>query len=300
MRKRTTILPGWWIVLIASSAHASPILRPDLQKPIGQLICAGSQNFFTKELWSYRIFDAQIIGTWDGNKAEDRPGYSGYVSSLCANRRWVAWTHSAFGVEEQDDRFVLPEAELATQCRRAVIAFAPAAKGDIQILGSSGISKKAGDGTVGVQCYPKTPKQQGPSLWFLLPVGRGPLDEAPFEGARVQAPADILQWVNRARAGVGRAPLIMAPAAAHILTQELASPTVQHDRSALKSIRAKLAQHSIVLLGEDRVQGDNLAQAVWLLWNSPLHRHLLLRADAHWLDIHSQGTTLVLVLTRPK
>lgn len=299
----------------------SAVARPDVSARLGALTCAEAPDNRPIGAWAVGVFDAQI----DGRKAEIRAGrspteeelarkahalaqtrgYQGFAHGLCADG--TGWAAAMPAPEPlnilKDGTISLPTA-LDTACESYRVDFAATAGDAPRALGAPKTidPKTLGDGVVSVTCQPPKPRFQGPVLWFLAPVGKGPATELPAAAALAEGRGteeQLIAWVNAVRRGEALKPLVFTKEMRGEASILAIDPTLTHNRAMLRKVGESLASGSVRLIGEDRVKGRDAAAMAWLLWASPRHRDLLLDKKATVAGIATvvtRGETLAVLL----
>jgi hypothetical protein len=287
-----------------------PVARADAKEALTQAACGtdlgSAKAAAPTAAWSAGLFDAQIEGRLVTKIAgslvrmerlEHKARalarlrhYGAYTYGPCADgRAFVAALPAPTALARgKDGSVTLPAAALAQRCTSYRVDFAPREKGEVRELRAVGGKfaarqiKSLGDGVASVTCQPRAPRWQGPMLWYLFPVGQGPL-EAPPQPDALAGPsvADALtSWVNRVRVENGRGAVERSAALANDAELLLTAPGLTHDRSLIAKVQAAATERRERFLGEDRVQGQDARAMAWLLWNSPRHRSLVVDPDA--------------------
>lgn len=154
------------------------------------------------------------------------------------------------------------------------------------------------NGTLSITCWPIASKQIGPKLWYLLPLGKGPLDQAPLSSATTP----LVQWINAIRQKEGLDSLKFDnPIWKRAAESLMHSGNIEHNQNDNQHVAHELAQKGLVFMGEERSIGQTEQEMAWLLWNSPRHRQLLLHPSAEWAGlaikkISPQNSIMVLLM----
>jgi uncharacterized protein YkwD len=135
----------------------------------------------------------------------------------------------------------------------------------------------------------------------LIPVGgakRNARDIPPVGGFLTEA--ELLAWINQKRTEERLPELKLDRELTDAARGLLNGQTIRHDLRALNTAKISLLKRGIEGLGENRVGGNNLAEAAGLLWMSPAHRDLILnpKADTAGLAVtkDEQGVFLVMLV----
>lgn len=158
-------------------------------------------------------------------------------------------------------------------------------------------------GYASVVCSPKIFPASGPREWALIPVGgakSNARDIAPVTGFLNEA--ELLAWINQKRTEERLPELKLDRELTDAARGLLNGRFIRHDLWALNTAKTSLLKRGIEGLGENRVGGNNLAEAAGLLWMSPAHRDLILnpKADTAGLAVtkDEQGVFLVVLVGR--
>ena len=158
-------------------------------------------------------------------------------------------------------------------------------------------------GYASVLCSPKIFPASGPREWALIPVGgakSNARDIAPVTGFLNEA--ELLAWINQKRTAERLPELKLDRELTDAARGLLNGHFIRHDLRALNTTKTSLLKRGIEGLGENRVGGNNLAEAAGLLWMSPAHRDLILnpKADTAGLAVtkDEQGVFLVMLVGR--
>ena len=142
-------------------------------------------------------------------------------------------------------------------------------------------------GYASVLCSPKIFSASGPREWALIPVGgakSNARDIAPVAGFLNEA--ELLAWINQKRTEERLPELKLDRELTDAARGLLNGQTIRHDLRALNTAKTSLLKRGIEGLGENRVGGNNLAEAAGLLWISPAHRDLILNPKADMVGIN--------------
>ena len=299
----------------APTASAPPQWRQDLGPAFGATVCAGEVAGKPFAAWAAQAYDAQI----EGHVVASRSGHAvaldqlgtrarslaalrymaGYSFGLCegGQRGWIAVVPAPKPLVLGQEQVALPVLELERLCSSYRVDFAArdggAAGGLRSVVINSGIVsvKGMGDGVLSLSCQPRTPRWQGPVLWYLAPVGQGP-EMAPPDAesfAVSSAASALVPWLQRLRAKQGLVPLASSDQLSEAAANLVADASLVHNRQLLQKAAAAAKVNDILLLGEDRVRAHDVASMAWLLWNSPRHRQLLLNNDANAIGLASRA-----------
>ena len=264
--------------------------RLDLQHFGAKVLCQ-TPKLNWQEIWQSGIFDAQISVTVV--KTSDRsPLTSAELASV------EMFGRSGAKVNCSPEKVILigtvapkpweGRVSNASQWCRATAVHVTHRAG-----GRSVPFQKELDGTGSVTCWPLD-KELGPELWYLFPVGLGPLPTVPSENSLALG---LTTWVQdiRNRHKLSR----LEPIELHAETvAKISTGGLAHRRPVLKALKRDLEKRGLNLTGEDRVKGATLAEKAWLLWNSPRHRDLLLAPNARYLSVIDRGDLTVLILAQ--
>lgn len=307
------------VMLVAAGAaapqSAEPLWRRDLSTAFGKAVCAGEIGDKPLAAWATQAYDAQIeahlvasrhgqpVATEDLAKRArglaSLRSLAGYSYGLCegGQRGWIAVVPAPTALKLGQDQWTLPQTDLERLCSSYRVDFAArqvdAVRGlkQLVIFGSTVNTKDLGDGTVSLTCQPRTPRWQGPVLWYLAPVGKGP-ETTPPDGESIAAATSttaLVPWLQRLRASQGLPPMAASEALNEAAANLAADGSLVHNRQLLQQAEAAVKTKNIDLLGEDRVRAHDTASMAWLLWNSPRHRQLLLNKDANVVGIASRA-----------
>jgi hypothetical protein len=204
-------------------------------------------------------------------------------------KSWLALFSSPKQAEVTEKDLRLPR---FTTCKETIVRWISAWQGTSIKLTPDSNQKfqiPSDDGLISVTCSHDVkglpPAANGPELWFSIPTGKGPSAIPPGNVAdNVQAEnfsTQLFQWINRIRALEKLKPLekLDLPGVPDLTRNR--SPL--HDRKLLQQVseHARVARN-YAFQGENRVVARNIADAAWLLWNSPRHRDLLLDSRARF------------------
>ncbi len=300
-------------ILFMAAALPPVTARPDVSQRLGAVVCAAEPDNRPLGAWKQGVYDAQLDGRRVDLRAGRSPskdeldrkahalaltrGYLGFASGLCPDGTgWAATTPSPAPLTvENDGKITLPRT-LDAACESYRVDFAASSGGPPTTLGAphTVATAKLGDGVLSVTCQPPKPRFQGPVLWFLVPVGKGPAAELPAAAAladdRQPLPARLMSWVNAMR----RAESLKALVFKKEMSEEAGvlgiDPTLTHNRAMLRKVGESLEANNVRLIGEDRVKARTAEAMAWLLWNSPRHRELLLDKAATVAGIATKDT----------
>ncbi len=308
---------------VATPAFAAPLVkRTDVATSFGAVACAETPDERPLAAWAAGVFDAQM----DGRRAALRAGraptmaelerkaraiarvrhFAGYAAGSCPDGSgWAVALPSAepLKVDAKTGALHLP-ASLIDACASFRVDFAPTDGFTTKQLGAARTvaAKDLGDGVLGVSCQPPRPRTQGPVLWFLAPVGKGPSEIVP-ESAAFGGGGTTLQrlesWILAVRRAAGAQPVVFKREMNEEASILAINPSLNHDRELLKKVGESLDAGEIKLLGENRVKGRDPERMAWLLWNSPRHRELLLNGSATVAGLAARddrGETLVVLV----
>ncbi len=288
-------------------APATLEVERNLSPAVNAAMCSGAT---LAPLWAAGLYDAQIEGRqlqlpygrkWLAADLSKKAAalarlrhFGSYAAGTCGagDRAWIAAFPAPAALTRQGDHIELPLAALNSRCADFRVDFAAAAAGQprqLPVSGSSLTAPAKSNGVISITCQPKAPRWQGPVLWYLLPVGSGPLPQVPAlaEVAPASSPAalpiSLTHWINRLRAKAGLGAVAGQRALDTAAELLVVDDTLAHDRSLLTKIKGSLENQTF--LGENRVRSADLAGMAWLLWNSPRHRSLLLDRDATSIGI---------------
>ncbi|MCX6109116.1 MAG: hypothetical protein NTZ90_05860 [Proteobacteria bacterium] len=299
----------------AAPQSAEPLWRRDLSTAFGKAVCAGEIGDKPLAAWAAQAYDAQIeahlvasrhgqpVATEDLAKRArglaSLRSLAGYSYGLCegGQRGWIAVVPAPTALKLGQDQWTLPQADLERLCSSYRVDFASrhvdAVRGLKQLVtfGSTVSTKDLGDGTVSLTCQPRAPRWQGPVLWYLAPVGKGPETTPPDSDgvATATSTTALVPWLQRLRASQGLPPMAASEALNEAAANLAADGSLVHNRQLLQQATAAVKTKNIELLGEDRVRAHDIASMAWLLWNSPRHRQLLLNKDANIVGIASRA-----------
>ncbi len=315
------------LLFLHSSLVAKPSVsvRSDLTKTLHYLLCQKAESPKPQELWDLGVYDTQAEISWiyaERNlteediktmalqQAEDFQ-HGGYAFGFCNNQHaWILTTHSErplFSVDREN--LQLDTSLLRKHCETIQLDLAPFEKNyPEKILGplvpkpeklSLSLSQYP-SGTLSLTCIPFDPKQKGPELWSLVPLGAWA--KAPVIKA-LNSPNALLEWIQSRRLASGLKQLRLGhPKLDTLANQPNPSHNLAHPRSWLLRKKAELSLAGLHLLGENRVKASNYTQMAWLLWNSAQHRRLLLSPEADFLSLRieqeSDEKLLILFLAR--
>lgn len=295
------------LALFATVA-TSATFRRDVVEGFGKIACDPSGPSAAKA-WAAGIYDAQVEGRKleplagqavssddalrKGKTLAKIRGFGGYAGGLCADGSgWAAAFPAAapLGRLDAKGRMQLPQQALKHQCESFRVDYAARDTGaprellDVVALPLDHLAV----GSISVTCQPKSPRWQGPVLWFLLPVGDGPGAVPPEADALVSGAdptASLTTWLNRVRVKEGLLPLESLATLAAEAGVLAVDGDLSHNRELLRKVAGQLAADKLKLIGEDRVRATDAVQMAWLLWNSPRHRGLLLNKEASAVGI---------------
>ncbi len=279
----------WPLVIclgIASSLHAQPRLRQDLQVKAQTLVCARRHD--TRALWQAGIYDTLLTVHTQRSTPHAaqlaraqamREGNAGYAYGSCAaGHSWVL-TVSAPYAPQHDGSTVRLSAGLARYCRALQAMYAASGwylPQPLAIRGQSLILPQRGTGVAAVRCLSHQPLRTGPRLLYIFPRGN-PAFSAPHlppPPARGQERQSTHAWVNTVRQKMHLAALRSQT------TPQTTRFSVIHDRMELSALKNSLLRQNRRLLGENRARAHTLPAALTMLWVSPFHRQLLLHKEA--------------------
>ena len=303
-----------WIALLLwpTASLGRSLYRQDLGPVLGPLICSvGNTVPQARDLWKKGIYDAGVqvfllkptgqspLAGSLASKAQELAAsqhHKGYSFGHCPNRStsWVATTPAPIPLQQAEGHTTLNMSHLRHFCRLFRADYAPAgmAKPRKLLLHSEAIKHRSaslstallGRGSLSVSCRPRKPKWLGQVLWYLAPVGEGPYPQLTDLGQERSPPLrqGLFEWINKTRREMGIQELAHRHSPLHDVTQTLIEEnlTVAHNRRDLGKASGLVKQNSGAFIGENRVMAKSLAEAAWLLWNSPRHRHLLLSTKA--------------------
>ncbi len=309
-----------------STLPRDPVERRDLSSALGPLMCA-NQPPDSKTLWQMGIFDAQMEGLRLSSEVYGKDvllatarkksrilarmrHFGGHAYGVCSDgsRAWGLAVPSPEAISPLSERgrVTLPVASLKARCESFRVDFANENGGQpkaIQLVkNESAVISAMGRGVLSITCQPKTPHWQGPVLWALMPSSKGLDFKVPdlLESQPRSIDDGLSHWIGQIRAKEGLAPLIIHSELQRYAELLAIDGSLRHNRTQLNVVARKLRNTTISPLGEDRVRARDLASMVWLLWNSPRHRGLLLDPAASSLGIGTKNLgseTLAVILT---
>ena len=286
---------------------ANVIFRNDLSQPLNKLFCNQERQITTKDAWQNQVFDSQIdvqmvSSTESGpidisklRKAALKIAKAKYHNSIAAGmcdskRGWVATMPAAGPIlHKMKNSIELDTSTMNRYCSYWRVDFASASGSTPRRLfpkNSKKIKKwlnidtrLLGNGVISTTCRPRKPKWIGTTMWFMLPINRGP-GKIPFHSMLISAPDEpeaLLSWINAVRQKHDLSPLDSKHAGLNWAGQQLAaSRSIRHNRNHIKKVSQLLKEQRGQFIGENRVIGANNLEKAWLLWVSPRHRSLLL------------------------
>jgi hypothetical protein len=292
--------------------------RHDLHQKIERTVCALGRAPSTREVWNQEVYDAQVEGLIvqaRGSRSIEVPDLQRLASRVAGKRNHFgmatgkcldgsAWVITAPSPEPllriDGDTLVLSDRHLGRHCKELRFDYAAAAGGAPRQIrrvtrfdGNQSLRISLNlldDGALSISCLPTHPSWQGPQLWYLAPVKRGPPSQAPFvevlKKANLSDAARLRAWINAIRGNAGLARLGRGSPAVMAAAQNLAkSQSLTHNRIELKKAGDLLKRVGGQVVGENRVKGLSLTDMAWLLWTSPRHRGLLLDPQSTELGI---------------
>lgn len=304
-----------------AKAITPPItLRTDLKDKMHELICKPRPKpaYPAIELLRKDIWDAQIAGqklrrvnnpmtSEQLRRAALDLGrdqfHAGYAFGQCnPDLYWIVTVPAPKALERVGSGYLVRDRDYEAKCKGYRIDFAPAGVAPVRHLYTSSpqwnssykINEAAlGNGMVSLTCLPRNPDWLGWVLWYLAPTGSGPWAEFPLSEMIPAGQRNanlVLPWVNAVRTQLQLPELqsgIDDQAHARAISVLSVSKNVHHNRKLLGDISRMLAPQ-YKLNGEDRVRGSSLREILWLLWNSPRHRELILNPTATHLTLRHQ------------
>lgn len=228
--------------------------------------------------------------------------FSSYLVGKCSEKLgWIASFPAPESLNISQNVVRFSNSEFIKYCKEIDIRFAATRAGEVErINAENGLIEleKYKNGTIGIVCQPKNVKKKGPVLWYLIPTSKrlsgyfpsskmlsfeedfGKISKNKKEFFRDKALAEIAQWINSVRLQNNRNPINFSK---EILNKEISklshvsdSRFLKHDRVRLREVAKTLKESGIALLGENRAKAAKAKDILWLFWNSPHHRQLLL------------------------
>ena len=266
--------------------------------------CSGNK-LSTKDLWQYNIYDAQVQGAVVNIKSGSTLGASefdtiskkfaksnyheGYYWAKCSNSKLlILSTPSGYPLKKLSEvQYELNPSSLK-HCSKYSINYAPSDEGvSKSIRPGIDLGKSGGnnlflnldllkEGTFSLSC---TTNQNELALLYLAPIKNGghniPLHT--FLKSTLADVSSLVVWINNVRRKEGLASIDFTNKELIPIGRELIKDKrVEHDLKKLQSVKNYLQSKNLRFLGEDRVKAESFEKMIWLLWNSPTHRSLLL------------------------
>lgn len=292
-------------VVLLIGGQSAPRVRDDLRVSAGSLVCNHDKKL--TDAWQLAIYDVLLAiklvePSADLNQQAlsyaQQTGNFGYTHGKCPPKgpTWLLSVSAPYR-PRVNKGYLEFAAELSNYCREFAAMYAGNGlflPKKLMITNRRVLLPKKSNGVVALACR-KPPKgsKHGSRLFYAVPVGK-PTTELVLSKKLVgNDKSAVVKWLSSVRKSLGRSPLVQ---------QELDSSTktrfaVHHDRKELANIGKKLKNRK--LLGENRVRGYSLSEALAMLWLSPFHRQLLVDKRARYIDIkisHRVGQVLVVML----
>lgn len=302
--KNWQILGGvLFLVGFSASSTLSPNLRT-VPASVAEALCNG--QFDLKTFWDAKVFDVQIEGALlrQSNplilsalqtravELAEKQGYLGYSAGLCSKTSgWILAFPARTPLLVDGYKIQMSEFGGCTEAIKVFWASDQSGRSR-ELLGKAGQFSipKVEAGFFGIECGPVN--GVGIAREFYLGSSRHhsytpPLLENIGGGSHS---AKLHKWINKVRAREGLMAVSLALDLSEAAKDLAVNQNVQHDSEALESWRKKLSQKKINLIGEDRVTGSSLEEAIFLLWASPRHRDLLLHPTVTLIGIEAAPT----------
>ena len=269
--------------------------------------CKG-EKLSSGDLWQYGIFDAQVQGAVVSVKPGSSLGakefdliskkfaqsnfHEGYYWARCSRTKLlILSTPSGYPLKQLSNVQYQLNPLSINHCSKYSINYAPSESGESKIIRPSidlNSSKRdlflnldlLKEGTFSISC---TTNKNELALLYLAPVKNGgnsiPLHT--FLKSTLADVSSLVVWINNVRRKEGLASIDFTNKDLIPIGQELIKDKrVEHNLKKLASVKNYLQKKNLIFLGEDRVRAESFEKMIWLLWNSPTHRSLLLEKRA--------------------
>ena len=264
-------------------ASSSPRLRPDLRHA-EKLLCPPAKLELS-QAWKLKIYETLLAAklTTHAISAHTAKNFAahtanfGYMFGKCKTQKhWLLSVSAPFPAKISHNSLLL-NPELKKYCRSLTAMHAPSGllPASSMPIHKHKITLPQQRGLVAVSCRSLHPTRTGPRLLYAIPI-KSPSLTVPLMPQQATAFAMTSNWIKALRKKLKRKPLKYLP----YKKDQPPRFSVIHDRQELQRQKQKLAQKRIEFVGENRVTGKNVQEALGLLWVSPYHRQLLLHEEA--------------------
>lgn len=261
------------------------------------------------DLWKHNLYDAQVQGAVVSikqgsslqasdfekiaKKFADSNFHKGYYWAKCSkDRLLVLSSPSSYPLRKISSKQYELSSMSIKDCSKYSINYAPSESGESKVIRPNlemdakedknlflnlDILKK---GTLSLSC---TNSKNELSLLYLAPVKDGGQDIPlyTFLKSTLADVSSLVVWINNLRRKEGLSSIDFTDKLLVPISQQLIKDKrVEHDLKKLQAIRDYLQKKNLRFLGEDRVKAESFEKMMWLLWNSPTHRSLLLEKKA--------------------
>lgn len=313
---------GWATMVTAQQNIVMPPQpRTDLEGLIAANNCDSTLPIQPFNAWLSQMFDAQIeVQTLTPKKpgaiTDDqlataavalakKLNHNGYQFGRCRDDAlWVITTPAPHAIQrEANGNLSFSTSDFRDYCEYIALDYVAKESGRPRaIIKTPSLNRQEkyqanltllGDGVASLTCQPRYPKWQGPVLWYLWPIKKGPGSFVPDEEllAQDQLPHAVVlaNWINTVRKKEGLNALETDhPKLQRAADELLKNQTLKHNRTVLFDLQKHLAKFDMTLIGENRVRATTPKEMAWLLWHSPRHRGLLLEKNAKYLTVVTQ------------
>lgn len=288
-------------------AKNPPIARKDIAGSLKSIFCGSYHT--PDQLWKHGIFEGQIEGftvedlhsqpirdeeLWSRAQSIATVRHAGgYAAGVCeSNRGFIATMPAPMAAQVNNGSLIIPTAKLDSDCKNWSIDYSPFQSGRSRQIGLKDLLKKWHQleaGVISVTCQPSFPRWLGPKVWYFIPVKKDELLTQPipeiqgdlsFSNLSQSRSEDVqnllLTWIQKIRHREGLPPFQTNSVTMAAAASLGASMTIDHDRSLMNQVKKKFEGPTISFVGENRIQGSNIKDMIWMLWHSPKHRDLLL------------------------
>lgn len=290
-----------FLVNRATSAFggAGLLIQRKIPKKLAEAFCSGDFTFQT--MWLHGLYDAQVegslimsntgtkklpmsIATERAREIAIQTKKNGYASGSCAQGMlWAAAFTSSEPLAIKNDWLDLSSHK--SYCAGDVgVHWVAAQQGSSvkipEVRNRYKLPKK--DGYVSVVCS----TENGPIEVFLAPVGKSKIGlPVGLAANNMDEAQQVLSWINAVRAREGKNAISLGAPLMESSKALSGAGAVTHDIRKINEESQRLKALHFNLLGEDRVHGKDLEEALTLLWISPLHRDLLLSGAATYAGL---------------
>ncbi len=295
--------------------------RKDISSSINKIVCSDllrkKKNTYIRKIHDafviIEVIEAQAgenltdseVFTFIESQSDQQLYHHGYSWGRCNSfKAWFAFTPSPKPPLLNEKKIKFPIKTLKKYCRSWQVQFASYKGGQSKIVDFTenylDLSSYR-QGTLSLSCRPIENHDVGSILWFLFFLGDLPL-KVPYQDQILEFSGSshdkILLWINLVRQENGLSRSLAHEKDIFIYQKDDENLfSILHNLVYLREKQVKITE-KFQILGENKVKGANLEEALKLLWFSPSHRNLILNhaADSVSLKIRQEVDLLFIAL----